>query len=384
MWTHALSAFRRILQLLPWPDSLEALISSKSNLTMAKVGLEHLLQKEVYADYLRRLDARALLDFYNAENQTEQTNKDGSTEIVHSCLLDRVEPHHTNGDANPSASCNIDKKTYVCYSMGFGCDLFHLVQKLEDQESFADALGVVGQFLTGSTQEVGTLDAEIAAAFANHDAYRIELPAYNDRILASWDKPHPYWDHRGISPAAQEMLRLGYDEREQRIVFPHFVKDTLVGWQKRVIPGQTTPPYPKYRNSSGFPKSETLYNLDVACNYSRVAVVESPMSVARAVSLGLHNVVATFGAKVNAQQIACLEDFHTVYVWFDDDPAGRHGEKKLVEHLYHHTDVRVVAPEGGRDMGDADLDEIASKLVSATPASLKLGEYDQDWRSSHG
>jgi hypothetical protein len=346
-----------------------------------KVGLEHLLQREVYADTLRRLDARALLDHYNAENQTEQLNSDGSTEIVHSCLLDRVEPHHTNGDANPSASCNIDKKTYVCYALGFGCDLLHLVQKLEDKESFSEALGEVGQFLAGATQDTSSLDAMIADAFADHHAYQIELPAYNDRILANWDRPHPYWNYRGISSEAQQFLRLGYDERELRVVFPHFVKGTLVGWVKRAIPGQTMPQIPKYKNNSGFPKSETLYNLDAARNYPRVCVVESPMSVARAVSLGLHNVVATFGAKVSAQQIAQLEDFQTVYVWMDTGPAGLGGEKKLVEGLYRYTDVRVVAPDGGMDMADADLDTIAEKLASATPASLKLGEYD---RSKNG
>lgn len=344
---------------------------------MAKVGLEHLLQKEIYQDSLRRLDARALLEHYNAENCTEQANKDGTTEIVHSCLLDRVEPHHTNGDANPSASCNIDKKTYVCYSMGFGCDLFHLVQKLEDKEDFADALGVIGQFLSGATQEVHSLDAEIVKAFADHEIYQVELPAYNDRILDNWDKPHPYWDYRGISKQAQEFLRLGYDEREQRVVFPHFVNGVLVGWVKRAIPGQTMPQIPKYRNNSGFPKSETLYNFDVAKNYPRVCVVESPMSVARAVSLECPNVVATFGAKVGNKQISLLEDFHTVYVWMDTGPAGLQGEQKLVEHLYRYTDVRVVTPDGGLDLADADLDKIGEKLAEATPASLKLGEYDQ-------
>jgi hypothetical protein len=344
-----------------------------------RVGLEHLLQKELYNDRLRRLDARELLAHYNAENATEQTNKDGTTEIVHSCLLDRVEPHHTNGDANPSASMNIDKKTYVCYSLGFGCDLMHLVMKLEGLESLDDAMGVIGGFLTGSVTDAPNLDAEIAAIFAEStvSTYTINLPSYDDRILTSWAKPHPYWNHRGISLEAQEVLRLGYDEREQRIVFPHRVDGTLVGWQKRSIPGETKPDYPKYRSSSGFPKSETLYNFDMASDHQRVCVVESPMSVARALSLGIPNVVATFGAKVNAKQIALLHDFQTVYVWFDDDPAGLHGEKRIVEGLYHFTDVRVVAPDGGRDMADADLEEIASKLAAATPASLKLGEYDQ-------
>lgn len=348
-----------------------------------KIGLDHLVQKDLYASSLRRLDARALLTHYGAENCTEQSGGDGTTEIVHSCLLDRVEPHHANGDAHPSASCNLDRKLYVCYALGWGGDLFHLIQKLENKEGFADTVSTAGRFFTGATQEATALCVELDTLFATGHVYSLELPAYSDKILDGWSTPHPYWNHRGISTAAQQQLRLGYDERERRIVFPHFVHGTLVGWQKRVIPGETAPEYPKYRNSSGFPKSETLYNLDVARGFPRVCVVESPMSVARAASLDIPNVVATFGAKVSATQIDLLQDFERVYVWFDRDGAGLSGERKIVEGLFEHTDVYVVAPDGGRDLGDADTAEIADKLRHAVPAALRLGDY-QRWRNQHG
>ena len=349
-----------------------------------KVGLDHIVQRDIYQSYLRRLDARAVLEHYGAQNCTEQSGGDGTIEIVHSCLLDRVEPHHTNGDAHPSASINIDKKTYCCYSLGFGCDLFHLVMKLEGKESFSDSLSSISQFLLGSTVEVDTLRTELDKVFTAPDAYTLSLPAYDERILASWDTPHLYWDHRGISQEAQKILHLGYDSQERRIVFPHFVDGTLVGWQKRVVPGETLPDYPKYRNSPGFPKSETLYNLDTARQSPRVLVVESPMSVARAVTLGLPNVVATFGAKVSDTQIALLHRyFDTVYVWFDRDGAGLAGEKKIVEGLHRHPSGFVGAPDGGRDLGDADLEEIADKLEQSVPASLRLGEYDL-WKVTHG
>ena len=346
--------------------------------------MEYLLSQEVHQDYLRRLDARAVLEHYGARNCTEQAGGDGTTEIVHSCLLDQVEPHHSNGDEHPSAACNIDRKVYVCYSLGWGGNLFRLIQKMENKESLGDAIGTVGQFLTGATVDSTRVVAELDKLFnptTLHD--QIELPAYSDRILDGWSRLHPYWPARGINPEAIEKLRLGYDEREHRIVFPHFVNGTLVGWQKRVIPGETTPDYPKYRNSSGFPKSETLYNLDIARRSPRVCVVESPMSVARAMSLGIPNVVATFGAKISDLQIAQLADFERVYVWFDRDGAGLAGEKKLVEGLHKRTEVYVVTPDGGKDMGDSNLDDIAVKLHEAVPASLRLGQYDA-WRNSHG
>lgn len=352
---------------------------------MRATGMEYLLSQEVHQDYLRRLDARAVLEHYGARNCTEQAGGDGTTEIVHSCLLDRVEPHHTNGDEHPSAACNIDKRAYVCYSLGWGGSLFRLIQKLENKESLSDTLGVVGQFLTGATQDSTTMLAELDKLFHPTSLHaQIDLPAYSDRILDGWARHHPYWAIRGITPEAIAALRLGYDERERRIVFPHFVNGVLVGWQKRVIPGETQPDYPKYRNSSGFPKSETLYNLDIAQRSPRVCVVESPMSVARAMSLGIPNVVATFGAKISDLQIAQLADFERVYVWFDRDGAGLAGEKKLVEGLHKRTEVFVVTPDRGKDMGDANLDTIAAKLHEAVPASLRLGEYDA-WRyQQHG
>ena len=100
------------------------------------------------------------------------------------------------------------------------------------------------------------------------------------------------------------------------------------------------------------------------------------MSVARAHSLGLFNVVATFGASVSPQQIDLLKDFSQVIVWSDDDLAGKKGEKRLVEGLYRHTRVDVVTPSKGRDLGDSSSErELFSKILTATPAALAMAGY---------
>lgn len=341
-------------------------------------GLERLLEIDAYREYRRRLDVRAVLDHYGAQHCTEQMNRDGTTEIIHSCLLNRVEPHHSNDDQNPSAAANIDKGTYVCYSSGLGCDIVHLVMKLEGKESFAEALGVVGGFLTGSTQEAAALQAELDKVFATAvHAYSLNLPSYDTRILQQWLVPHPYWGQRGITEDTIELLHLGFDAHEQRIVFPHYVQDKLVGWQKRVIPGLTRPEFPKYRNSPGFPKSETLYAHDLCDPGGPVMVVESPMSVARAYSIGLRNVTATFGAKVSQAQIALLKGHEKVIVWFDADPAGMAGERKLLEGLYRCTETLRVRPEEGKDLADYDMEGFCRHTMNNTvPAAIRLGELE--------
>lgn len=330
-------------------------------------------QADAYREYRRRLDVRAVLEHYGAENSYEQSGSDGTTEVIHSCLIDRVEPHHANGDANPSAACNVDKKVYICYQW-WGGDLFHFIAKMEGKESLSEIIPILGQFLTGIAQEPDKVRAELDKIFALSQE-EIDLPRYADRVLDPWLREHEYWQARGIGPETVERFKLGFDPLEGRVVFPHFFLGHLVGWQKRITPG-TTPAFPKYRNSVGFPKSETLYNYDRARQYKSVIVVESPMSVVRADTLGIPNVVATFGAKVTEKQLGLLRSWGTVYVWFDADSAGASGEQKLVSGLYRHTDVRVVIPEPGRDAGDSEsTNEFLTRIASAVPAVLRRIEY---------
>lgn len=347
-----------------------------------KIGLADLGRQHFFREYLSRLDGRAVLEHYGAEACTESHEMDGTTGITHRCLLDRVEPHHSNGDAVPSAYCNIDKKLYTCYSSGWGGSLLHLIAKMERQDSVTDTLPVVGQFLRGAVASEEDLTAKIRAMFAEQGEMAFDPPSYGEQVLRPWSFVHPYlYEERGITVEAAQKLQLGFDESENRIVFPHFWDDgKLVGWQKRAIPARpgwpgTVPEYPKYRNSIGFPKAETLYRYPYVPSRA-VVVVESPMSVAKAVSLGLDSVVATFGAKVTPHQIELLRSFDAVWVWFDADPAGYAGERKLVEGLHRHVEVNVVVPEAGRDLGDyTSLDEVMGTLSRSVPAVLRRAQY---------
>jgi Toprim domain-containing protein len=343
-------------------------------------GLESLSQ---FAEYHRRLDAREVLAHYGAQNCTEQNNRDGTTEIVHSCLLDRVEPHHKNHDQNPSAWVNTDKNLYVCSAYWSG-SLLSLIQKLEGKETLHDALPVIGEMLKGATLErdefMVTLQRLIDRGTPTVDA---PMTAYNSHVLDSWAFAHPYMLERGITAEVHQRLRVGFDRAENRVVIPHFWNGDLVGWQKRAIPdrpGQwpgTLNPWPKYRSSSGFPKSETLFAFDYPRRGNHVVVVESPMSVLKAHALGISNVTATFGAKVTRTQAELLADFHDVTVWFDHDPAGFHGGRALTELLMHRTAVRVVDPDLDHDLGDYVSGEaVCDKLETARPAALWLADRD--------
>jgi hypothetical protein len=288
---------------------------------------------------------------------------------------------------------NVEKGLYCC-SVYWSGDVFHLIQKMEGTDTFNEVAPMLSDFFVGGTRSGANFRKDLDKIFSEPSSYSVNLPQYSERVLDArrGDVTHPYlFAQRGISHEAIGLLKLGWDRQENRIVFPHFWDGKLVGWQKRSIPRVapgldwqwpcTVNQWPKYKNSSGFPKSETLYGSWPGTSYPitmTAAVVESPMSVARAVSLGINGdggqrFVATFGAKVSKRQIELLREFPRVIVWFDSDTAGVNGCHKIVSNLYRHTEVLVVTPDPGRDLGDCQSrEEVEAKLSTAMAAPLWL------------
>ncbi len=341
------------------------------------------------ADYLRRIDPQRILDHYGARNQSEQRNKKGEIEVIHSCLLDQVEPHHANQDENPSAAMNVDAALYACYGYWMG-GIFDFVLKMEQKEDLHDIVDVLGTFLSDSVSahSADEFRAELAALFRAGEARppTLSTPAYAESAIRRWTGVrHPYLtQERGITDAAYDQLRLGYGDQSRRVVFPHYVGGKLLGWQQRAVPSRdgqwpgSVDALPKYKNNPSFPKSTTVYNIDaVRPGGAPTVVVESPMSVARAISLGYPDpIVATFGATIPRGQLDVLRGLGPVVLWFDADPAGWKAEIKVCDGLHRHQQVSVVVPEQGKDLGDYDsLDEIRDKIAAATPAVLRMIEH---------
>lgn len=358
-------------------------------------GLAEAAKRFQYADYRRRIDARAVLDYYGVENDYEIVGQDGTTEVVHSCLLDRVERHHSNGDANPSAACNLDNKLYVCYSY-WGGDLFHLIMKMEGKDSLDDIVDDLGPFLGESTKEADSFIADLQRVFsaATGGSYSQDLPSYDPSVIGPWAFVHPYLNERGIDADTASRLHIGWREDTNRLTIPQYWMGKLVGWQSRAIPdrpgqwpGTWGGQIPKYLSSPGFPKSDTLY---CPPNYSaghlgrgRGIVVESPFSVIKAAALGVSGVVATFGAKITRHQLDLLSEFDELVVWMDDGDAGWKAERRIVPELVRKTRVRVVTPDYDKDLADLDTaDEVNAKIDAAVPAWFKIRDWAKE--ASHG
>jgi len=317
--------------------------------------MKTLMTKSVLYEIFQNLDARSVLQDILGISQINETGE----ELIHSCPL----PFgmHRNGDSNPSASLNHETLLFNCFTCGGG-NVIWLVQNclnVSRDEAISILKNEVAELKLVTVEEFTN---KLEKVFAGAEAKSIDIPHYSENILKRWEGPCDYLTQRGVSLRTQKEMRTGVESGRleiartsqgestiaiDRVVLPHFIKGRLSGWVARRL--QDTPGVPKYRNSKGFPRGAWLYNLDNARHYDEIYVVESPMSVLVLKSRGVDNVVATFGAKVDTNQMELLRNFNHVTVFMDGDQPGRMATNHLVESLNMFTRVSVIATPTDED-----------------------------------
>ena len=320
------------------------------------------------SDIFTNLDARIVLqDIIGVGELIENGD-----EYIHSCPL----PFgmHKNGDINPSASINKDTLLFNCFTCGGGSVIWLVQNCLNVTRD--EAISVLKNEVTElKVISIEDFTKKLEGVFGTAQQSKVEIPVYSENLLNRWQGTCDYLTVRGVSEAVQREMRTGVERARpeiakspegditvtlDRVVLPHFMKGKLVGWVARKI--QDVPGVPKYRNSKGFPRGAWLYNLDNNLDNDHVYVVESPMSVLVLKSRGINNVVATFGAKVDKQQLELLRRFNSLTVFMDGDLPGRAATQHLVEELNCYTKVAII--ETPDDEDPATLLEIPSSINS--------------------
>lgn len=289
-------------------------------------------------------------------------------ELIHSCLL----PFglHRNGDRNPSASFNVDKLVYNCFTCGGGSLLWATQNIL--QISRDEALRILQAKVSPANFSTSKFIESLEKMWKD-DVEDIVLPRYSAKMLEPWQCYSTYLDERKVSQEVQRLMRTGinFENMDQysggwitqpRLVIPHFFGGELRGWSMRKLAPEQVGP--KYKHTPSFPKDLTLFNYDRAKISNVVYLVESPLSVLVMMSQGIDNVVATFGAMVTNRQIEIMRRFERVIVFPDGDKAGYSALLKpkfgVADRLSKFADVWVVdhGIEGDsfnrKDPGDYD------------------------------
>jgi DNA primase len=340
-----------------------------------------MIQRSFSIEHLYKLDFKQVLEDLGIEIVV-QTND----EIQCHCPF--PENHEGGVDNNPSFGFNIDKMKYNCFVCG-GSDVIDLVERLTGLDE-DEALKYLEAYLTGENVTVEDLTERIKRNIAG--IKETPMPSYPKDLLFKYDKGiHPYIMRRGISEEVAIELQVGWDDDHCGIMIPHFWQGKLVGWQVRHLAEDPNRPnrficptcfkdskygdkyakkgVPKYKNSSTFPKVNTLYNYDGAIQPALqgepLIVVESPMSTLYLKTYGFTS-MATFGSFSNEQMFSLIA-VPNVYLWPDHDKAGEVNIKRVVDFLKQYTNVWIVpmVPGDKSDAADVPPDQLQSYIDAA-------------------
>lgn len=279
-------------------------------------------------------------------------------------------------DHSPSMSVSKDKQIYTCFSCGATGNAFKFIQDyehisfIEAVKKCADMCGIVLNIDSSKEQNYIKKNKEL------YDIYEISYKFYQNNINSSLGHgAKEYLYSRKISDneikkfgiglslndsdmlvkllkqknfSDKELLKSGlananenglYDIYRNRIMFPlHDLNGLVIGYNGRAYQGEITNKYVNSKETDIFKKRDYLYNYHRAKESARdkkeIIIMEGPMDVIRASTVGIDNVVATLGTAFGPTQSNLIKRLSTnVILCFDGDAAGLKATKLAIEEL---------------------------------------------------
>lgn len=276
-------------------------------------------------------------------------------------------PSPDHDDHNPSCFLNLEKHVFNCFSCGA-------------RGHIAKALKWLGLPVTDIAQlELSKLPRYVPPA--------PPLVYLDDTVLGAWDYVPYDWIDAGLDERVLAEHQIGYDCVNLRITVP--IRDRygrLLCVSGRATQRGQEPRYKIYKTELGdcLPngyrprKGAVLWRQHMLEQGDDLIVVEGFKAAMWLVQHGYKHVVATMGKNVTNEQIGLMCSLRRrVYVFFDEDDAGRKGAAELGITLYRQgIDVRYVCYEDGKSPDDLSPCEIAHALTEALP-HLRRQRYEQ-------
>lgn len=299
-------------------------------------------------------------------------------------------------DHSPSMSVSQEKQIYTCFSCGATGNVFKFIQDYENI-SFIEALkkcaDIAGIPLDVKLNSQVPVNSKYASLY---DIYNISQMFYQNNINSSEGlRAKAYLYNRDITDSLikefeiglslndsslltkllkskkfndKDLLRSGlvtdtgydlHDIYRNRIMFPlHDTNGKLIGYNGRAYNGEDTNKYVNSKETEIFKKREVLYNYHRAKDEARIKksiiIMEGPMDVIRAYTIGVKNVVASLGTAFGPEQALLIRKLaSSVILCFDGDQAGLKATNQAIDEL-----ERVgITPSIVRLPDNADPDE---------------------------
>lgn len=278
-------------------------------------------------------------------------------------------------DHSPSMSVSKEKQIYTCFSCGATGNVFKFLQDYENI-SFMEAVSKCAS-MAGIPLTLNQYEKKPNKYQDLYDIYEVSQKFYQNNMNSSKAKEaKEYLYQRKLDDAVIREFEIGlsltdsnmltkllkkknytdkallesgligeednkidlYDLYRNRIMFPlHDSSGKLVAYNGRAFHGESN----KYINTKETPifkKREILYNYhrakDAARIKKQVIIMEGPMDVIRAYTIGITNVVASLGTAFGSEQAMLVRKLsNNVVLCFDGDAAGLKATKSALEEL---------------------------------------------------
>lgn len=292
-------------------------------------------------------------------------------------------PCPIHGGDNPNGlSMSLEHKNWRCWTHSchetFGSDIFGFTRGcLGDDHTFGDVL----KFIC-SIYEVVNCHQECSDFSHKPNTEKTEL----QEIVEIWKEKTKiptdyirnvntinnslYFENRGFLSSTLSVFGVQdcvdkYSPMFNRAITPVIFKGLEIGYIAR-----STKDYvqPKYLFSSGFKKTDYLYNYDRALRNSKdkhtLFLVEGQGDVWRLYEAGVKNAVGLFGKDISEQQVKLLvgAGVANIVVLTDNDQAGREGRMKIQRELSRMFNL-VYPPMIKKDIGDMSIEQIQKHIL---------------------
>lgn len=321
-------------------------------------------------------------------------------------------------DHSPSMSVSRERQIYTCWSCGATGNVFKFIQDFENI-TFAEALKKCAN-MAGISVEIGQAK-KINKYQDLYDIYSLSQKFYQNNInTEKGKKAKEYLHNRKLDDSVIKEFGIGlslnekdvltkllkskdYDDKtlirsglvnennyvlndvyRNRIMFPLYdLNGKIIGYNGRVYNGETENKYVNSKETDIFKKRELLYNYHRAKEECRtkkqVIIMEGPMDVIRAYTVGVKNCVAALGTAFGSEQAMLVRKLGAdVILCFDGDDAGLKATKgAIVELAKLGITPKIVRLENNSDPDEYIITRGGEEFISKINNPMNIMEFKE-------
>ena len=361
---------------------------------------------------------------YNDEIIDEIRNSNNILDVVSQYVVLKRSGRSYSGlcpfhkEKSPSFYVSPDKQIFHCFGCGEGGDVLGFVKKIENIsfreaiENLAERANITLPVLADSEKDeklqklkskvyqineiasefyktnLLTPKAKMAQDYVRKrkmdryalDTFGIGFSGNFDELYQELKKQNFTDEQILASKLVLKSERTGrlYDAFRNRLMFTiRDVKDRVIAFGGRALDDSK----PKYINSPDtvvYNKGRHLFAMNIAkkCGEKSIMLVEGYMDAISLHQRGVHNVVASLGTAMTAQQGRLLNGFEKVIIGYDADSAGQGATARSLEILKTlGYDIRILQISEAKDPDEYILKYGSGQMKKAMDNAISLVEF---------